>query len=125
MSPTYNSEEDEDWRGEYADYSGDEGSGQSLSQELGGSFDENPLDEHRIYDSEEDRSAWPFKRLFADSEWQETNMKFKQDTDNFSGPQPGPTAPPSATEQDTFAGSGLTRSLMKLSERPTGYSFWL
>lgn len=124
MSPTYNSEEDEDWQGEYADYFGDEGSGISLSQEPGGSFDENPLDELGIYDSEEDRSGWPFERLYADSEWQETNMKLKQDTNNFSGPQPGPIAPPSATEEGYFRRFWTDEILDKIVKETNRFYFF-
>lgn len=103
LSPTYNSDEDGDWEANFEDFNCDQGSGMNFSQESSDySFEEDPLVELGIYNKDEDRSGWPFERKFADSEWQETEMTLLQDTENFTGPQPGPTVPPSPTELEYF-----------------------
>jgi hypothetical protein len=97
LSPIYNSDQDGDWQANFEDFNYGQGSGMNFSQESSDdSFEEDPLVELGIYNRDEDRSGWPFKQKFTDLEWQETEMTLLQDTENFTRPQPGPTAPPLA-----------------------------
>jgi hypothetical protein len=44
-----------------------------------------------LYDQEEDTSVWNFGDVWVDLQWQEQNYTLLQNTENFSGPPPGPT----------------------------------
>jgi hypothetical protein len=89
-------QDDPDWLGEWRDFDGTQ-AGMLSSNYDDDSWMENPQEELGIYAADEDLSGWTFDEIFADSQWQETNLTLSHETDNFSGPQPGPTMP-SATE---------------------------
>lgn len=85
--------DDPDWHGEYEDFQSEEASGETVSDDDAGSYMEDPLRELGLYNYDEDVSNWPFERVFADDQWQDQSITLVQNTNNFSGPEPGPTSP--------------------------------
>jgi hypothetical protein len=85
-------ENEPDWLGAWEDFASLEAGTISSSDEEG-SFLENAANELGLYNANEDLLGWMFEQFFADSQWQEIDFIFVQDTENFSGPQPRPTMP--------------------------------
>jgi len=85
------SDDDPDWYGDYVDFLSDEVREETSDGETP-SFMEDPLRELGLYDFGEDVSSWPFEQVFADDQWQGQDITLEQNTDNFSGPVPGPTS---------------------------------
>lgn len=86
VEPDYDSALDYNWRGEQEDFNC---SGVSSLHGSPNSFIEEPLEKLRMYDENEDRHDSSFKRRYVDSQWQETCMFYRSDTNNFSGPPLG------------------------------------
>ena len=57
-------------------------------------FIENPLLELGYYNEGEDTSNWNWAYTWAENQWQEQDLLLRQNTNNFTGPSPGPTSPP-------------------------------
>ena len=88
----YDSDDDHDWQREYDDFVFDVAAGENKSDGDTPTFSEHPLQELGLYDKDEDVSNWPFERAFADDQWQDPSITLLQNTNNFSGPVPGPTS---------------------------------
>jgi hypothetical protein len=86
-------DEGDNWQPRYEDFKGASSSGTSSTDDFQ-SFVENQLLELGQYDGEEDTSQWNWERTWADDQWQEQDMTLRENTDNFTGPTPGPTGPP-------------------------------
>jgi hypothetical protein len=93
--------DDPSWFGNWEDFGATQ-IGMISSSDDDGSFMENPQEELGMYDPDKDLSSWTFDQLFADSQWHETDLFLQQDTENFSGPQPGPTLPRASSPLEYF-----------------------
>lgn len=93
---------DPDWQGEYKDFQSEEEGGGISPDHDAPSFSEDPLHELGLYNSDEDVLAWQFDKVFADDQWQDQSMTLLQNTDNFSGPIPGPTSVVASRPIDYF-----------------------
>ena len=83
---------DGEWEGAFEDFADHNSSGMSSPASVG-SMLEDPLLDLGFYDENEDRSSWPFEKMWADDQWMEPNLTFGTVRGAFRGLVPGPTGP--------------------------------
>lgn len=60
-------------------------SASDISSSHSGSFCEMPLQQLGLYDEDEDRSRWSFAKIWADDQWQESELTLLGDRMTFTG----------------------------------------